>query len=144
MAQQGFIQAPVMDWTENAGLYNRLQTLQKDVEFIFGGPLNKESNKAKAIYLMCCLGQRPKNHLLSQNIELTDYKEIFRVLTEWCKPKQSEIVSFTKLRDLRQVWVLKHCSAACMEVQVSIRLWQTTTRHDCVRSELLSQHTNDA
>ena len=51
---------------------------------------------------MCWLGQRPKNHLLSQNTELTDYKEICRVLTEWCKLKQNEIVSFTKLRDLRK------------------------------------------
>ena len=55
MAQQEFIQAPAMDWTENAGLYSRLQTWQKDVEFIFGRPLNKETSKAKANYLMCWL-----------------------------------------------------------------------------------------
>ena len=102
MAQQGFIQAPAMDWTENADLYSRLQTWQKDIEFIFSGPLNKETSKAKVNYLMWWLRQRPKNHLLSQNIELAEYKEIFRVLTEWCKPKLNEIVSFTKLRDLRQ------------------------------------------
>ena len=51
---------------------------------------------------MCWLGQRLKNHVLSQNTEFTDYKEIFRVLKEWCKLKQNEIASFTKLRDLRQ------------------------------------------
>ena len=67
MAQQGFIQAPVMDWIENAGLYSRLQTWQKNVKFIFSGPLNKETSKAKANYLMCWLGQRPEDHLLSQN-----------------------------------------------------------------------------
>ena len=80
MAQQGFIQALVMHWTENAGLYSRLQTWQRDAEFIFGGPLNKETTKMKANYLMCWLGQRPKNHLLSQSKEFIDYKEIFRVL----------------------------------------------------------------
>ena len=51
---------------------------------------------------MCWLGQRPKNHLLSQNTEFTDYKDILRVLKEWCKPKQNEIASFMKLRNLRQ------------------------------------------
>ena len=89
MAQQGFIQAPAMDCTENAGLYSRLQTWQKDVEIIFSGPLNKETSKAKGNYLMCWIEQRPKNHLLSKNIELTHYKEIFRVVqtkTKWdCK-----------------------------------------------------------
>ena len=102
MTQQGFIQALVMDWMENVGLYSRLQTWQRDIEFIFGGPLNKETTKAKTNYLMCWLEQRPKNHLFSHNTEFTDYKEIFRVLKEWCKPKQNEIASFTKLRDLRQ------------------------------------------
>ena len=68
MAQQGFIQVLAMDWIENAGLYSRLQSWQQDVEFIFGGPLNMETCKVKANYLMCWLGQRPKNHLLSQNI----------------------------------------------------------------------------
>ena len=43
MAQQGFILAPVVDWTENAGLYSRLHTWQRDVEFLFRGLLNKET-----------------------------------------------------------------------------------------------------
>ena len=67
MMQEGFIQAPVMDWMENAGVYSRLQTWQQDIKFIFGGPLNKETTKAKADYSMCWLRQRLKNHLLSQN-----------------------------------------------------------------------------
>ena len=100
MMHQVFIQAPMMDWMEKAGLYSRLQTWQRDIEFIFRGPLNKESIKAKANYLICWLGQRLKNHLLSQNSEFTDYKEIFRVLKEWCNPKQNR--NRTKLRDLRQ------------------------------------------
>ena len=88
MTQQGFIQAPVMDWTENAGLYSRLKTWQRDTEFIFGGPLNKETTKAKANYEICWLGKRLKNHLFLWNTEFTDYKEIFIVLKEWCKPKE--------------------------------------------------------
>ena len=36
------------------------------------------------------------------NTEFTEYNKIFRVLKEWCKPKQNQIASFTKLRDLRQ------------------------------------------
>ena len=91
-----------MDWTESAGLYSRLQTWQRDVEFIFGGLLNKETTKMKTNYLMCWLGQRLKKHLLSQNTEFINSKEIFRVLKEWCKPKKKEMTSFTKLRDLRQ------------------------------------------
>ena len=73
MTQQGFIQAPVIDGMENMGLCSRLQTWQRDIEFIFGGPLNKETTKAKANYLMCWLGKRLKNHLFSQNTEFTDY-----------------------------------------------------------------------
>ena len=83
-------------------IYSRLQTWQRDTEFIIRELLNKETIKAKANYLMCQLGHRPKNHLVSQNTEFTDYKEIFRVLKEWCKLKQNEIASFAKLIDLRQ------------------------------------------
>ena len=82
MTQQGFIQVQVMDWMENTGLYSGFRLVCQDVEFIFSGPLTKDINKAKANHLICWLGERPKKHLLSQNIELTDYKEIFRVLTE--------------------------------------------------------------
>ena len=89
-----------MDWMENAGLYSRLQTRQRDIEFIFRGPLNKETTKAKANYLMCWLGQRLKNHLLAQNTGFMDYKEIFKVLKEWCKPKQNEIASFHETKRL--------------------------------------------
>ena len=64
-----------MDWLENTGLNSRLKNCQRDKEFIFRGPLNKETTKAKANYLICWLGQRLKNHLLSQNIEFTDYKK---------------------------------------------------------------------
>ena len=42
-----------MDWMEHVGLYSRLQTWQRDIEFIFGGLLNKETTKAN--YLMCWL-----------------------------------------------------------------------------------------
>ena len=86
MMQQGFFQAPVMHSRENAGLYNRIQTWQRDIEFIFRGLLNKDTTKVKANYLMCWLRQRPKNHLLSQK-SLQTIKEIFKILKEWCKPK---------------------------------------------------------
>ena len=85
-----------MDWIENAGLYSRLQSWQRDIEFIFGRLLNKRTTKMKANYLMCWLGQRPKNHLLSQNTEFIDYKEIFRVLKEF--------MNFTQLL----VWECKY------------------------------------
>ena len=64
MMQQGFIQAPGMDWMENTGLYSRLQTWQRDIEFIFREPQNKETSKAKANYLMGWLRQRQINVLL--------------------------------------------------------------------------------
>ena len=67
MAQQGFIQAPEMDWMENAGLYSRLQTWQRDTEFIFRGLLSKETTKAKVNYLMCWLRQAEKSSTLTEH-----------------------------------------------------------------------------
>ena len=91
-----------MHCTGNAGLYSRLQTWQRDIEFIFGGTLNKETTKAKANYLICWLGQRPKITYSHRTQNLQTIKKSSEYWKEFCKPKQNEIASFTKLRNLRK------------------------------------------
>ena len=90
------------------GLDRKCRTLQQTTDLAKGCRVHiwrtieqgDYQNEGKLSYMLAWT--KTKNHLLSQNTEFIGYKEIFRVLKEWCKLKQNEIASFTKLRDLRQ------------------------------------------
>lgn len=105
MARQQIYKQPEMDWGDDSLLYTRLQKFQRDCNEVFRGILNKESNTAKAYYLLSWLPDHVKDYLYSTLNGREEFKEpaqIFEELEKKYKMKVNELSSFTRLCNLTQ------------------------------------------
>ncbi len=91
-----------MDWTEDAGMYKRFCEYKESIQYILGGPLNKETKAAKANYLMSWLAPRARDLLKGMKTDVSTTEAILKDLETWCKPKANSIASFRDLTNLKQ------------------------------------------
>ena len=100
MAAAALVDAPNIDWTEDAGLYRRVELFRRDVEDIMLGPLTTYKEP------------RTLMHWLPENIkELVreagkdtenDYRKVIEFLLDWAKPKTTVYNDFKTLRTINQ------------------------------------------
>ena len=96
------IQAPNMNWDNDALVYNRLQRFKRDVNEKFKGPLNKEKSEGKANWLLGWIPDDVKDYLYSLKDEYKTPEEIWTALEDKYKMKVNELSSFNRLRELKQ------------------------------------------
>lgn len=93
---------PVMDWTDDSLIYNRLQKFKRDCNEIFGGPLHMDGDKVRVNWLLRWLPEDVKDSLYSSRDNFSNPKQVWELLEEKYKMKVNEISAFNRLRNLTQ------------------------------------------
>ena len=97
------ISPPAIDWTEDDGLYRRVQQFTKGVDDIMLGPLSTNKEPAKTRTLMCWLPENIKELVREAGKDTeNNYTKVTDFLLEWAKPKTTVYNSFKMLRSLTQ------------------------------------------
>ena len=97
------ITPPAIDWTEDDGLYGRVQQFTKGVEDIMLGPLSTNKEPAKTRTLMCWLPENIKELVREAKKDTeNNYGKVTEFLLEWSRPKTTVYNSFKMLKSLDQ------------------------------------------
>ena len=97
------ISPPAIDWTEDDGLYGRVQQFTKGVDDIMLGPLSTNKEPAKTRTLMCWLPENIKELIREAEKDTeNNYVKVTDFLLEWAKPKTTVYNSFKTLKSLNQ------------------------------------------
>ena len=97
------ISPPAIDWTEDDGLYGRVQQFTKEVDDIMLGPLSTNKEPAKTRTLMCWLPENIKELVQEAGKDTeNNYAKVTEFLLEWAKPKKTVYNSFKTLKGLNQ------------------------------------------
>ena len=97
------ITPPAIDWTEDDGLYGRVQQFTKGVEDIMLGPLSNNKEPAKTRTLMCWLPEHIKELVREAKKDTeNNYGKVTDFLLEWSRPKTTVYNSFKMLKSLDQ------------------------------------------
>ena len=97
------ISPTAIDWTEDDGLYGRVQQFTKGVDDIMLGPLSTNKEPAKTRTLMCWLPENIKELVREAEKDTeNNYVKVTDFLLEWAKPKTTVYNSFKILKSLNQ------------------------------------------
>ena len=100
MANQNmqYIQGPKMDWTEDAGLYQRFKDWREEVELLMDMVLSHIRNAdTKMKFVILWAGKEARTYLNTLEQDNRDsLKTILDSLEEWTRPKSDEIAAFTQ------------------------------------------------
>ena len=106
MANQNmqYVQGPKMDWTEDAGLYQRFKDWREEVELLMDTVLSHIRNAdTKMKFVTLWAGKEARTYLSTLEQDNQDsLQTILDSLEEWTRPKSDEIAAFTHLRTLNQ------------------------------------------
>ena len=103
MAAAALVDAPNIDWTEDDGLYRRVELFRRDVEDMMLGPLTTYKEPSKTRTLMHWLPENIKELVreVGKDTE-NDYRKVTEFLLDWAKPKTTVYNDFKTLRTLNQ------------------------------------------
>ena len=80
------ISRPAIDWTEDDGLYGRVQQFTKGVDDILLGPLSTNKELAKTRTLMCWFPENIKELVREAGKDTeNNYTKVTDFLLEWAK-----------------------------------------------------------
>ena len=97
------ISPPAIDWTEDDGLYGRVQQFTKGVDDIMLGPLSTNKEPAKTRTLMCWLPENIKELVREAGKDTeNNYGKVTDFLLQWARPKTTVYNSFKMLKGLHQ------------------------------------------
>ena len=97
------ITPPAIDWTEDEGLYIRVQQFTKGVEDIMLGPLANSKEPAKTRILMCWLPEHIKELVREEKKDTeNNYSKVTDFLLKWSRPKTTVYNSFKMLKRIDQ------------------------------------------
>ena len=97
------ISPPAIDWTEDDGLYGRVQQFTKGVDDIMLGPLSTSKEPAKTRTLMCWLPENIKELVREAGKDTeNNYGKVTEFLLQWARPKTTVYNSFKMLKSLNQ------------------------------------------
>ena len=103
MAAAALVDAPNIDWTEDDGLYRRVELFRRDVEDMMLGPLTTYKEPSKTRTLMHWLPENIKELVREAGKDTeNDYKKVTEYLLDWAKPKTTVYNDFKMLRTLNQ------------------------------------------
>ena len=133
MANQNmqYIQGPKMDWTEDAGLHQRLIDWREEVELLMDTVLSHiRSADTKMKFVTLWAGKEARTYLSTLEQDNWDsLRTILDSLEEWTRPKSDEIATFTHLRTLNQG--NKMLSSYIQEVRIIVGLCNFACVGDC-------------
>ena len=99
----GLTTPPSIDWTEDDGLYQRVQKWTLCVEDMMLGPLATTKEPAKTRILMCWLPEKISDILRAAGkVTENNYSKVTEFLLNWATPKTTEYNSFKQLLALKQ------------------------------------------
>ena len=99
----GLATPPSIDWTEDDGLYQRVQKWTLRVEDMMLGPLAMAKEPAKTRILMCWLPEKITDIVRAAGkVTENNYSKVTEFLLNWAKPKTTEYNSFKQLLALKQ------------------------------------------
>ena len=97
------INPPSIDWTEDDGLYRRVDQFTKGVDDIMLGPLASHKEPSKTRTLMCWLPENIKELVREAGKDTANnYKRVTEFLLSWAKPKTTVYNNFKVLKGLSQ------------------------------------------
>ena len=103
MAAAALVDAPNIDWTEDDGLYRRVELFRRDVEDMMLGPLTTYKELSKTRTLMHWLKENIKELVEKAGKDTeNDYRKVTEFLLDWAKPKTTVYNDFKTLRTLNQ------------------------------------------
>ena len=103
MEPAGLVDAPNIDWTEDDGLYRRVEMFRRDVEDMMLGLLTTYKEPSKTRTLMRWLPENIKELVREAGKDTeNDYRKVTEFLLDWAKPKTTVYNDFKTLRTLNQ------------------------------------------
>lgn len=105
VASSWYDKGPMMDWTDNEGLYRRFKVWKQRVELIFAGPLVKVEEEIKCKYLLLWAGERGLDIFNSWALDTDQCKELknyFDKYEEYVRPQSNELIAGWELHCLKQ------------------------------------------
>ena len=92
-----------MHWTEDDGLYRRVELFRRDVEDMMFGPLTTYKELSKTRTLMHWLPENIKELVREAGKDTENvYRKVAEFLIDWAKPKTTVYNDFKTLRTLNQ------------------------------------------
>ena len=99
MAAAALVDAPNIDWTEDDGLYRRVELFSRDMEDMMLGPLVTHNKPSKTRTLMHWLPESMKELVWEARKDTeNDYRKVTAFLLDWAKPKTTVYKKFKKIR----------------------------------------------